>query len=614
MAEGVDPFAAEPATSPTEQPPSAASRSSSPLRNAAESFSVDIEPPSNAQPKPTPRNPNAKSFLSTPRRQPKVPHPSRSESPKPASVPEDGSFKASPGAAGTAVDAAVEEGGTTANVGTTGGSSSIKKQRQPINKHKDGTPRKAPAKSPKSPKAAPRTSDAGSDFSETTDMISRRPGSSGAFTMQQQQIEPGMDASDLVRDTKSPSQTPTPSKLSKQSKVEEEHDLPANWQSHLAMADRAVSSALAADLSEALNEGEVPGVTIKGDKNGKGRGNKKKGRSLWGKGKARSNDSGYEQRAVLAYYGTIGGGFGTPRIGFAQGQFNTPTWMTTRADGSLVVSSTFAHEVQCLSPRGGPSSVLTHFNEIPLRDPQGIALEGSTMYVSDGGNGRVVQFVTQNGRAWQPKMATPTNTFDLPQGLALDEGLLFVVCGRMDRIFVLDAKNLNRLFSFGQSVAPQPSPGMSFLGPPKHVDHSNPVAGCCDPTDIAVYHPPDDGMLPGVLGGRARKLLYVTDTEADRLAVFSMDGDFVAAIGHHGKQPGSFIEPLGVSIRDQQVFVAEGGRGLGGRLQVLRPDGTPLLVLPAPTGGRLVGVHGHDTRLYVSEIEAHRLHAFKIVV
>jgi hypothetical protein len=46
---------------------------------------------------------------------------------------------------------------------------------------------------------------------------------------------------------------------------------------------------------------------------------------------------------------------------------------------------------------------------------------------------------------------------------------------------------------------------------------------------------------------------------------------------------------------------------------VLQPDGTPLLVLPAPTGGRLVGVHWHESRLYVSEIEAHRLHSFKIV-
>ena len=92
-----------------------------------------------------------------------------------------------------------------------------------------------------------------------------------------------------------------------------------------------------------------------------------------------------------------------------------------------------------------------------------------------------------------------------------------------------------------------------------------------------------------------------------------MDGDFVASIGHTGRQPGGFVEPLGISIRHEQIFVAEGGRGLGGRLQILKPDGTPLLVLPAPTNGRLVGVHWHDERLYCSEIEAHRLHAFKII-
>ena len=52
--------------------------------------------------------------------------------------------------------------------------------------------------------------------------------------------------------------------------------------------------------------------------------------------------------------------------------------------------------------------------------------------------------------------------------------------------------------------------------------------------------------------------------------------------------------------------------GIGARLQVLDPDGTPLLVLPAPTGGRLCGVSFHGNRLYVAEIEAHRVHCFKM--
>ena len=36
-----------------------------------------------------------------------------------------------------------------------------------------------------------------------------------------------------------------------------------------------------------------------------------------------------------------------------------PAWLTVRPTGELVVSSVFAHEVQMLSPRGGPSCIVT---------------------------------------------------------------------------------------------------------------------------------------------------------------------------------------------------------------------------------------------------------------
>ena len=95
-----------------------------------------------------------------------------------------------------------------------------------------------------------------------------------------------------------------------------------------------------------------------------------------------------------------------------------------------------------------------------------------------------------------------------------------------------------------------------------------------------------------------------------RIAVFTTDGEPVNSFGSRGDAPGCFHEPLGIAVRDQKVFVAE---GIGARLQVLEPDGTPLLVMPSPTRGRLVGIAWHESRLYVSEIEAHRLHVFKII-
>ena len=88
-----------------------------------------------------------------------------------------------------------------------------------------------------------------------------------------------------------------------------------------------------------------------------------------------------------------------------------------------------------------------------------------------------------------------------------------------------------------------------------------------------------------------------------------MDGDFVKAIGARGRQPGQFVEPLGIAIVDERVFVAE---GVGARMQVLSPDGKPLHVLPSPGQSRLCGIACHDDRVYVTELLAHRLHCFRI--
>jgi len=407
-------------------------------------------------------------------------------------------------------------------------------------------------------------------------MISRRPGGLNHF-MPEGDLEEEEEEEAAVAEEVPPAAPVAP----------QPEAVPATWQ----------------DATRAANEGgEVQGVQVKKEKK-----DSRLSRMVTrGRRKDKGGGGGFEAKAKLAYYGSIGGGFGTPRVGFAPGQFNTPTWMATLASGSLVVSSTFAHEVQVLTPRGAPASVITSFQDVNLHDPQGIVIQGDSMYVADGGNGRVLKYKQDAHGTFQPVLATQAGLMDLPQGLAYDgdggNPLLFVVCGRMNRVHVLDATTLRRLFSFGGAAE-----GTS------EKSHAAVAGVLNDPTCVAIYNPPNFGDAPGVLGGRARKLVFVSDTENDRVAAFSMDGDFVASIGKHGRAPGEFVEPLGICIREQQLFVAEGGRGIGGRLQVLHPDGTPLLVLPSPTAGRLVGVHWHDSRLYVSEIEAHRLHAFKIV-
>ena len=126
-----------------------------------------------------------------------------------------------------------------------------------------------------------------------------------------------------------------------------------------------------------------------------------------------------------------------------------------------------------------------------------------------------------------------------------------------------------------------------------------------EPMDIDPYYP-----LPVAgTGVRPPPLLYVTDRERHRIYIYDTNGDLVSSFGGEGTTPGTFREPLGIAVREQRLYVTE---GLGARLQVLEPNETPLLVLPAPTGGRLCGLTWHENRLYVGEIEAHRIHCFKM--
>ena len=124
------------------------------------------------------------------------------------------------------------------------------------------------------------------------------------------------------------------------------------------------------------------------------------------------------------------------------------------------------------------------------------------------------------------------------------------------------------------------------------------------PMALAMHRPSEDSYAEG-----SRPTLFVADREMHVLSVYNMDGDFLRRIGSKGNGAGQFVEPLGLAVHAERIFVAE---GLGARLQVLTLDGQPLCILPSPGNARLCGLACHGDRLFVTELLAHRLHAFKL--
>jgi DNA-binding beta-propeller fold protein YncE len=230
----------------------------------------------------------------------------------------------------------------------------------------------------------------------------------------------------------------------------------------------------------------------------------------------------------IGSWGSRGTGVGQFDFGAGNGPSEPPGGGVAVGGGHVCVADTKNNRIERFALDGSGARVIAGSGSRPgdVRRPQGLALAAAAagspeaLYVADNGNDRVQELAPAGGSlaAASSFPATPA-TFQNPYDVAADGDSVYVVDDNHGRIVHFD-RALRFVGTFGGSGR-------------YHLTHF--------PRAIA-------------LGSAGH--VYVTDSSANRVVVFSADGAPLRAWGSSGLAPGQFVAPVDVAA------------GPGGRLLV----------------------------------------------
>jgi len=208
-------------------------------------------------------------------------------------------------------------------------------------------------------------------------------------------------------------------------------------------------------------------------------------------------------------------------------------------DGRLYVLERTGHRVSIFalapSPTGGPLRAERQASfgsfgggEGQFRSPQGLAIsKDGLVAVADTGNHRVQLFDLQGGflRQWG-ELGIQRTQFNRPQGIDLDESWIYLADTGNDRVLVFDRSG-SFVTQFG---------GVAASGGQQRED--------------ALSHPEDVATDAG-------GLVFIADTDANRISVFDKSARFVRRWGDFGAFAGLMDQPAGVAMSGGALFVAD---------------------------------------------------------
>ncbi|HEY6758997.1 MAG TPA: NHL repeat-containing protein [Baekduia sp.] len=225
----------------------------------------------------------------------------------------------------------------------------------------------------------------------------------------------------------------------------------------------------------------------------------------------------------------------------------------------------------------------------------GLAASGSTLYIVDTGNDRVVRFAADGNNGSE---IVPPGTLQNPRGVAVRGTRMLVADDQHHRVAAFDTGGhllasigdgqgagpgqLN--FPYGVAIDPQ---GRVFVADDMNqriVRYSTPATKYQYKARWGSYGTgPGQLAYPRGLATNPAGELFVANTGNDRVDVFDASGTLKRSFGTSGRAPGQFDAPLGVAADSAGLRAVTDS--VNGRVQVLNPDGSVATVWGSPNPG-----------------------------
>jgi len=256
---------------------------------------------------------------------------------------------------------------------------------------------------------------------------------------------------------------------------------------------------------------------------------------------------------------------------------------------------------------------------LQMTRPYALSVDATRIAVSDPGAAVVHVFDTKRKTYEQLKQAGD-HDFMSPIGVALADDRLFIADSLLNVVFVL-----NRKFKLLKVIDDFQRPTMLVFDPVRQRLYVTDTLA----HEIRIFS--RDGKALSRFGGRGENdaqfnypshlafsgdRLFVNDTMNFRIQIFNPEGRHLGTFGKHGKGSGQLTQPKGLAVDSMgHVYIAD---AMSNRVQIFEQDGTFLLDF-GQTGDKPgnfslpAGLAIRDDLIYVADSFNHRIQVFKFL-